>query len=83
MIVCKLDHLSVVGKMFSIRKQSSLQVKVSHLPRGLYYKTLYGRNLLISVKSKLFTLSLILFVPGKPLQPSLMFVGKARGPTLE
>jgi hypothetical protein len=33
--------------------------------RGLYYKTFYGRNLRIKV-----------FVPGKPLQPSLMFAGK-------
>jgi hypothetical protein len=36
-------------------------------PRGQCYKTMYGRNLGIFV----------LFVPGKPLQASLMFAGKA------
>jgi hypothetical protein len=37
---------------------------------GLYYKTVYGRNLRIF---------LIVFFLGKPFQPSLMFVGKATG----
>jgi hypothetical protein len=36
--------------------------------RGLYYKTFYGRNLLIFVISQI--------VSGKPFQPSLMFVCK-------
>jgi hypothetical protein len=33
---------------------------------GLYYKTFYGRNF----RNKL------VFAPGKPFQPSLMFAGK-------
>jgi hypothetical protein len=33
--------------------------------RGLYYKTFYVRNKLV-------------LVPGKPLRPSLVFVGKVR-----
>ncbi len=41
-------------------------------PRGLSYKTFYGRNLRIFVISRVFA-------PGKPFQPSLIFVGKARG----
>ncbi len=40
--------------------------------RGLYYKTVNGRNLLIFVKKT------SVFVFGKPFQPSLMFVGEAR-----
>ena len=35
---------------------------------GLYYKTFYGRNF----RNKL------VFAPGKPFQPSLMFAGKDR-----
>jgi hypothetical protein len=38
---------------------------------GLYYKTFYGCNIRILVIARVF-------VPGKPLQSSLMFVGKAR-----
>jgi len=38
---------------------------------GLYYKTFYGCNLWIFVKKQVF-------VPVKPFQPSLMFVGVAR-----
>ncbi len=34
----------------------------ARVPWGLYYKTFYG----------------IVFVPGKPLLPSLMFAGEAR-----
>jgi hypothetical protein len=36
--------------------------------RGLYHKTYYARNLRIS--------EIRVFVPGKPFQPSLVFVGK-------
>ncbi len=39
--------------------------------KGLYYKTFYGRNL------RIFIISYIVFVLGKPFQPSLMFSGKA------
>ncbi len=38
---------------------------------GQTYKTFYGRNLQNSVKARVL-------VPGKPFQPSLMFVGKAK-----
>jgi hypothetical protein len=35
--------------------------------KGLLHKTYYGRNLIMLV-----------FVPGKPFQPSLVFLGKVR-----
>jgi hypothetical protein len=38
--------------------------------RGLYYKKFYGRNSWIFIITRVF-------VPDKPLQPSLMFTGKA------
>jgi hypothetical protein len=38
--------------------------------RAQFYKTFYGHNLQVFVKA-------IVFVPGKPFQPSPMFVGKA------
>ncbi len=41
------------------------------LVKGQSYETFYGRNLQIFVAR--------VFVPGKPFQPCLMFVGKARG----
>ncbi len=42
-------------------------------PRWLYYKTFYGCNL------RIFIISQTVCVSGKPFQPRLMFVGKARG----
>jgi hypothetical protein len=38
---------------------------------GLYYKTYYGCNL--------WNFVIRVFVPGKPVQPSQIFVDKARG----
>jgi len=64
--------LSVANKsiMPSVIILSVVMLNVVAPARGLYYKTFYGRNLRIFV--------IRVFVPGKPLQLSLMLVGQAR-----
>ncbi len=48
-----------------------LSLKVEVKPMGLYNKTFYIRNFTYFCNE-------LVFVPGEPFQPSLMFAGKAR-----
>ncbi len=60
------EHNNTIHKaLITFVKSFIVQVK------GQYYKTFYGHNLQIFVAR--------VFVPVKPFQPSLLFVGKARG----
>jgi hypothetical protein len=67
--------LTYVTELITVVKSVVLQARASQIfdvrcqSFGQSYKTFYDRNLRILIIS---------FVPGKPFQPSLMFVGEAR-----
>ncbi len=69
--IITLQHWQI-GSLRDLQS-SWLEKGKSYLILGLYFiKTFYGRNLWIILTSYR------MFVPGKPFQPSLVFVGEAR-----
>ncbi len=55
------------------------QIKLEKIDQGLYYKSFYVRNLLMFFVIYKFSYLSRIFVPVRPLQPSLIFVKKVIG----